>query len=354
MIKTIQATNGTMTLEDLRNYTISAKPPLTITYRGYKLSAVGAPASGAVALGTLKTMEQYDLADSANVNLSTHRFAEAMRFAYGARPHLGDPDFLDNLPPYEHVMISETMAKEIRSRIMDNQTQPVSVYDPDLVYGAESHGTSHIVTADSDGMATTLTTTINLLFGAKIMAPDSGIIMFVSPVHVASSFYFFFPLLRLTLARNDEMNDFSIPGVPNAFGYQPSPANFIRPFKRPLSSVTPVIVEHPDGTLFVTVGAAGGSRIISSTTQILWHVLDHGMNMTEALARPRLHDQLMPNIIKFEWAFDNATVASMAAKGHNVTWSGPQSSVQGIMKLDDGTFDAASEPRQSNSGGLTT
>lgn len=181
MIKTIQAANGTMTAEDLKSYTISAKPPLAITYRGYKLSAVGAPASGAVLLGTLKTMEQYDQADWANVNLSIHRFDEAMRFGYGARPNLGDPDFLDNLPSFENLMLSETMAKEIRNRILDNQTQPVSVYDPNLVYGAESHGTSHIVTADGDGMATTLTTTINLIFGAQIMVPDSGIILYVRP-----------------------------------------------------------------------------------------------------------------------------------------------------------------------------
>jgi gamma-glutamyltranspeptidase / glutathione hydrolase len=73
--------------------------------------------------------------------------------------------------------------------------------------------------------------------------------------------------------RNDEMNDFSIPGVPNEFGFEPSTANYIRPGKRPLSSITPVIVERPDGSLYVTVGAAGGSRIISATTQAAVSIL---------------------------------------------------------------------------------
>jgi gamma-glutamyltranspeptidase / glutathione hydrolase len=148
------------------------------------------------------------------------------------------------------------------------------------------------------------------------------------------------------------MNDFSVPGVPNEFGYQPSVANYIRAGKRPLSSITPVIVEFPNGTLYATVGAAGGSHIISSTTQVLWHVLDHGMSMREALARPRQHDQLMPNTVSFEYAYDNATVASMAARGHNVTWMGFGSSVQGIRHFGNGTFEAAGEPRQSNSGGV--
>jgi gamma-glutamyltranspeptidase / glutathione hydrolase len=150
------------------------------------------------------------------------------------------------------------------------------------------------------------------------------------------------------------MNDFSIPGIPNQFGFVPSPANFIRPGKRPLSSITPVIAELPDGSLYATVGAAGGSRIISSTTQVLWHVLDHQMTMAESLKEPRLHDQLMPNQVTFEYKFNNDTVSSMARKGHNITWVREGvSAVQGIRKLSDGSFEAASEPRQKNSAGYT-
>jgi gamma-glutamyltranspeptidase / glutathione hydrolase len=177
MITLIKATNGTMTLEDLKNYQVTAKPPLTISFRGYKLAAVGAPASGAVTLSTLKTMEQYPQTDWADVNLTIHRYDEASRFAYGARQQLGDPDFIQDVRTLERLMLDNSMAKEIRKRILDNKTQPVKNYNPDMVYAAESHGTSHVVTADSSGMATSLTTTINLLFGAQIMTPDSGIIM---------------------------------------------------------------------------------------------------------------------------------------------------------------------------------
>ncbi|KAK1674383.1 gamma-glutamyltranspeptidase [Colletotrichum godetiae] len=326
MIATVRATNGTLTLEDLASYKVVTRPSLSITYRGHRLTSVGSPASGAVCLNTLKIMEQFDPAESADTKLGVHRFDEAMRFAYGARSLLGDPDFVEGIGPFEDTLIDEATAKDIRGRILDNQTQPVERYDPQGVYSSEGFGTSHIVTADKSGMATSLTTTVNLLFGAQIMDPLSGVIL------------------------NNEMNDFSIPGVRNAFGFEPSPANFVRANKRPLSSITPVIVEHPDGTLYVTVGAAGGSRIISSTAQVTWHVLEHGQTMKQALREPRLHDQLMPNTVTFEYAFDNDTVASMLEKGHDVMWVPEgRSAVQGII-LEEGVFEAASEPRQKNSG----
>jgi gamma-glutamyltranspeptidase/glutathione hydrolase len=154
--------------------------------------------------------------------------------------------------------------------------------------------------------------------------------------------------------RNNEMNDFSIPGVPNQFGFAPSEANFIRPHKRPLSSCTPVIAALADGTLLATVGAAGGSRIISSTTYVLWLLLERGLTMGEALAEPRIHDQLMPNELLVEKRFDGALAESLAARGHDVRWVDEgMSAVQGIRRLEDGRFEAAGEPRQKNSGGYT-
>ena len=122
-------------------------------------------------------------------------------------------------------------------------------------------------------MAISLTTTVNLLFGSQLMVPETGVIM------------------------NNEMNDFSIPGSSNAFGYVPSASNFIRPGKRPLSSISNTIVEFvANNTLYFVIGSAGGSRIITATIQNLWHVLDQGLDSEAALARPRLHDQLEPNL----------------------------------------------------------
>ncbi|OCK77219.1 gamma-glutamyltransferase 1 [Lepidopterella palustris CBS 459.81] len=347
-IKALQKANGTMTLDDLANYTVAVREPVQITYRGYKLTSCRAPSSGSVALSVLKIVEGYDhFGDPANVNLSTHRLDEAMRFAYGEsgpanllgvfftpfrrlqRGNLGDPSFVKGLQQYEESMLTAETAREIRAKISDSQTFNVSYYDPAGIESLETPGTSHVVAADESGMAVSLTTTVNLLFGSHLMVPETGVIM------------------------NNEMNDFSIPNTTNAFGYIPSPNNFIKPGKRPLSSISPVIAEHPNGSLYVVVGAAGGSRIITATVQSLWHILDGGLTTPEALAMPRLHDQLVPNQVSFEWSYDNSTVESMRERGHNVTWVGPwQSSVQAVRRLGNGTFEAAGEPRQVNSGGF--
>lgn len=321
--------NGTMTLDDLKNYTVAIRKPSAINYRGYKLTSTSAPSSGVVALSTLNIVDGYDgFGDPAAINLTTHRLDEAMRFAYGQRSELGDPSFVDGLDEYQESMISNATASEVRSKISDFRTQNVSWYDPAGLESLETPGTSHVVTADKSGMAISLTTTVNLLFGSQLIVPETGVIM------------------------NDEMNDFSIPDSSNAFGYIPSPANFIRPGKRPLSSISPTIVETPDGKLYFVIGSAGGSRIITATIQNIHHVLDQGLTTAEALAEPRLHDQLSPNQVSFEYAYDNSTVAFLKTLGHNVTWVAPgQSTAQGLRLLPNGTFEAAGEPRQKNSAG---
>lgn len=321
--------NGTMTLEDLKNYTVAIRKPSVINYRGYKLTATSAPSGGVVALSALNIINGFDeFGDPAAINLTTHRLDEAIRFAYGQRTELGDPLFVDGLDAYQASMLSSATAAEIRSKISDFHTLNVSAYNPAGFESLPTPGTSHIVAADKSGLAVSVTTTVNLLFGSQLLVPETGVIM------------------------NDEMNDFSIPGSSNAFGYIPSPANYIRPGKRPLSSISPVIVENPDGTLYFVIGAAGGSRIITATIQNIHHVLDQNQTVPQALAQPRLHDQLSPNQVSFEYAYDNSTVAFMETLGHNVTWVAPgQSTAQGLRLLPNGTFEAAGEPRQHNSGG---
>ncbi|KAI2622365.1 gamma-glutamyltransferase 1 [Hypoxylon sp. NC1633] len=322
--------NGTMTLDDLKNYTVAIRKPSVITYRGHKLAATSAPSGGVVALSTLKIVDGYEgFGDPAAINLTTHRLDEAMRFAYGQRSELGDPSFVEGLDDYQESMLSDATAAEVRTKISDFHTQNVSWYDPAGLESLETPGTSHVVAADKSGLAISVTTTVNLLFGSQLVVPETGVIM------------------------NDEMNDFSIPGSSNAFGYIPSPANFIRPGKRPLSSISPTIVETPEGKLYFVIGSAGGSRIITATIQNIHHVLDQGMTTAEALAEPRLHDQLSPNQVSFEYAYNNQTVAYLQSLGHNVTWIAPgQSTAQGLRLLPNGTFEAAGEPRQKNSAGF--
>ncbi|OOF93842.1 hypothetical protein ASPCADRAFT_209081 [Aspergillus carbonarius ITEM 5010] len=330
MIDAVQAANGTMTLEDLAGYTVAIRNVSQIDYRGYQITSTTAPSSGIVAMNVLKVLGTYDnFFGSDTLNLSTHRMDEAIRFGYGLRTNLGDPSFLDDMDKYQAMMLADSTIGEIRGNISDLQSQAVSAYDPKGLESLETPGTSHIATIDHSGLAISAITTINLLFGSQVMVPETGIIM------------------------NNEMDDFSIPNSSNSFGYISSEANFIRPGKRPLSSSTPAIVTHPNGTVFFVAGSAGGSRIITATIQNIIHAVDQGLSAAEALAQPRLHDQLIPNHVTFEYTYDNETVSFMAARGHNVTWVAPgQSTAHAIRVLPNGTFDAAGEPRQADSGGF--
>ncbi|CZR55022.1 probable gamma-glutamyltranspeptidase 1 precursor [Phialocephala subalpina] len=312
-ITALQKQNGTMALSDLANYTVQIRPVSNITYRGFRMST------------------------PSNINLSTHYLDEGMRFAYGQRTLLGDPSFLANLTSYQTGMYSAATAAEIRGQIEEYHTLNVSAYDPSNYEILQDDGTSASVTSDKSGLTIAMTSTVNTLFGSKLMVPETGVIM------------------------NNEMNDFSIPNTTNAFGYAPAPANFIAPFKRPLSSISPTIVEYPDGKVYVSHASAGGSRIITEVIQHLWHVLDQNLTSAQSLAQPRMHDQLSPNLVSFEYGsetfgiqgYDNGTTSYLAnVDGATIGFVAVGSTTaQALRVLPNGTFEAAGEPRQLNSAG---
>ncbi|KAL2063240.1 hypothetical protein VTL71DRAFT_5045 [Oculimacula yallundae] len=335
-VKALQASNGTMTISDLANYTTKIRPITNITYRGFRINTGSAPSSGAVVSSAMKIIEGYDMSTPSNLNNSVHYLDEAMRFAYGQRTQLGDPAFLSNITTYQKGMYSEATAAEVRSLIQPDRTLNVSAYNPSGYQILTDDGTSATVASDKSGLTIAMTSTINTIFGSRLMVPETGIIM------------------------NNEMNDFSIPNTTNAFGYIPSAANFIAPFKRPLSSISPTIVERADGSVYISHASAGGSRIITEIIQHLWHTLDHNLTSAQALAQPRMHDQLSPNTVSFEYGSDvqgivgyyNQTTAYIASLGSSISFIATGSTTaQALRILSNGTFEAAGEPRQLNSAG---
>jgi len=139
----------------------------------------------------------------------------------------------------------------------------------------------------------------------------------------------------------------------------PSEPNYIKPGKRPLSSSSPTIIEHSNGTFYATLGAAGGPRIITTVAQILWHLLDRQISPAEALLEARLHDNLSPNGTSLEWpegavtGFDNQTAAFLASLGHKISYVRPtKSAAHIVLHRFDGTLEAASEPRHRLSSGI--
>jgi gamma-glutamyltranspeptidase/glutathione hydrolase/leukotriene-C4 hydrolase len=161
-------------------------------------------------------------------------------------------------------------------------------------------------------MAVALTSTINLVFGSQVLDPETGIIL------------------------NDQMDDFSTPGFPNAYGLWPSPCkrcdllpvgnhtyirgldNYPEPGKRPLSSTAPTVIEHPDGSFYLAIGGAGGSRIFGTIFQVLLN-LDWGLDVSAAIESGRLHDQLYPMILDADDIYEEDILRDLRRRGHNVT-----------------------------------
>jgi len=176
-ITALKKSNGTMTLQDLANYTVAIRPYSNITYRGYKIYSGSAPSGGAVVLSTLKIVEGYDMSSPSQLNFSTHYLDEAMRFAYGQRTLLGDPLFLPNLTAYQKEMLSEETAAEIREKIKPDSTLNITEYNPSTYGILTDDGTSASVASDKSGLTIAMTSTINTIFGSQVMVPETGVIM---------------------------------------------------------------------------------------------------------------------------------------------------------------------------------
>lgn len=181
---------------------------------------------------------------------------------------------------------------------------------------------------DTSGLTVAVTTTVNSFWGSAVCIPETGVLM------------------------NNQMNDFGTPGTTDKFGLPAAPANFIRPMKRPLSSISPMIVEHAGNhSVYLTTSVAGGSHIPTTTAWLLWHILDMNDTTIQALARPRLHDQLYPNLSNLYDTFDNGTREFLISLGHNVSYETRTFALgYAIRRFADGSFDAAFDPSLQNGG----
>ncbi|KAI4526616.1 gamma-glutamyltranspeptidase [Schizophyllum commune Loenen D] len=351
IVKASQGAGGVLITDDLANYSAIVRAPNNITYRDKaRIFSTVAPSSGTVVLSTLKVFEGFNGSaqlGEAGINETTHRLIQATKFGYGERTGYGDPAYTANVTELELESLQPETVEAVRSLIADNETFTPSYYDPSGYIVLDDHGTSHLAAVDEYGGAVSLTTTVNLYWGSQVMTED-GIVL------------------------NDEMDDFSSPGLTNAFGFAPSPVNFIRPGKRPTSSIASSIAEDINtGDLLIATGSAGGSRIITATLQNLHFHLDRGYNATQAVHTARFHDQLGESTL-FEglWnstdngandaqasskgvtPYDNSTVAYLIGLGYNVTSedvTGSTSHV--IVRSADGTLEAANDPRKSAGGG---
>ena len=292
IVAEMQQGTGVMTLEDLANYETVTRSPVKGEFRGHEIYAMSPPSSGGVHIvQMLNILGGYDLeADGHNSAAYLHKLIEAMRRAYADRSkYLGDPDFVE--VPIEAIT-SLDYADRLRETIsLDAATRSTEVL-PGAQLAAESPDTTHYSVIDQDGNAAAVTYTLNFSFGSGYSVDGAGFLL------------------------NNEMDDFSAkPGAPNGYGLIGGTANEIAPLKRPLSSMTPLIVKK-DGEIVLVTGSPGGSTIITSVMQVVLNVVEWDMNLAEATHVPRLHHQWLPDLVFPEPGISVDTLNLLEDFGH--------------------------------------
>ena len=326
IVDAVNAAGGAMTVADLAAYTAVVRTPVHGTYRGYEVMSMPPPSSGGVhIIEILNILEGYPIGFLGAGGAETlHLMAEAMKLAYADRSeYLGDSDFV-------HVPVkgltSKAYADALRARIDRYHATPSATIKPGNPAPYESNETTQFSIVDADGNAVANTYTINFSYGTGLVAEGTGILL------------------------NNEMDDFSAkPGVPNAYGLIGGDANAVQPGKRPLSSMSPTIVLK-DGKPFLVTGSPGGSRIITTTLQLIMNVVDHHMNVAEATYAPRIHHQWLPDELRVETGLSPDTIRLLTTMGHTVAVKPAMGSTQSIM-VKDGVLLGASDPRRA--GALT-
>jgi gamma-glutamyltranspeptidase/glutathione hydrolase len=293
IVKASAANGGILAKADFENYKVRELEPVECDYRGYDIVSSPPPSSGGLIIcEILNILEGYPIGYLGYGSAETTRLmVEAMRHAYVDRnTALGDPDFVDN--PVAK-LTSDAYAEEIRSQI-DPYRAGVSADLTPAGFG-ESTETTHYSIIDKDGNAVAVTYTLNGSFGTGKVAEGTGILL------------------------NNEMDDFTMkPGVPNLYGLVQGEANAIEPGKSPLSSMSPTIVSR-DGKPFMVIGSPGGSRIITITLEAIMNVIDHGMDLQEAIDAPRVHHQWLPDKVYIEpRALSPDTLRLLAGEGYDV------------------------------------
>jgi len=327
IVKEMERNGGLITLEDLKNYDVAERQPLEGSYKGYKIVSMPPSSSGGTHLiQMLNMLEDFPLKEMGFGSADTiHILAEVMKRAYADRSkYLGDSDFY-KVPSS---LVSKQYAKALNKEISLDQVTPSNEVSPGNPYPYESPDTTHFSVMDSYGNAVSNTYTLNFSYGSGKMIPGTGMLI------------------------NNEMDDFSSkPGTPNGYGLLGSEANAIEGNKRPLSSMTPTII-FKDQKPYMVFGSPGGSRIITTVLQVALNVMEHKMNIAQAVHSPRMHHQWLPEVLMLEKGFGSDTEKLLESKGYKLYQSSTMGSVQAIVK-EGNYFYGSADPRRPSAGVAT-
>lgn len=308
LVTSVQNAGGIWQLQDLENYKIVERQPVTGKYKNLRIVSASLPSSGGIVMmQVLNMLSGFDL-QAMNEVERKHIMVEAMRRAYHDRAeYLGDIDFVQ--VPVEELLSKQHAQKRLADFSMQQATPSKNYLQSDIISTQslqknlshnlveEAQNTTHFSILDQQGNHVAATLSINYFFGSGFVAEGTGVLL------------------------NNEMDDFAIqPGHANLWGLVGSEANAIEPGKRMLSSMSPTFLY--DGQRTAILGTPGGSRIIS---MVLLSTLAfaEGATASDMVKLPRFHHQYFPDEIQYESdavgehaAIDPQTQHALKAMGH--------------------------------------
>ena len=326
--KIIQAMNengGYMSAKDLREYQPRFSEPIKTTYRGSTVYAHPPPAGGAaVLLEALNILENFSVTDMGAQSAEfLHLLAEALQRGHMDRSRfMGDPEFYD--VPIQKI-ISKKRASTLAKKINLASVTPPGDLNPDSLF-YEGENTTHYSIVDKDGNAVSNTYTLGYSFGSGVTIPGTGILM------------------------DNQMNNFAYRfGEEGIIDRSASEGNKFEPGKRPMSTMTPVIVFDENNALKLISGSPGGALIPAAVLRVITGIIDFDLNLGEATMLPRIHKDWPYESLRVEKGISSDTKKILASFGHEIDESKTMGSTQSILISSQG-IEGYADLRRPNAG----
>ncbi|MGA9212164.1 gamma-glutamyltransferase [Kaistella sp.] len=320
--------NGIITLNDLKNYKVAERKPITFNYKGNEIVSMPLPSSGGILLAQMLKMSSFENIEKyqQNSTQAVQIMVEAERRAFADRAEfMGDPKFINDKT---EMLISDEYLKNRWKTFNKNAATPSSEVGKIIPQPKESTETTHISIVDKDGNGVAVTTTLNGLYGSKVVVSGAGFFL------------------------NNEMDDFSIkPGVPNMFGAVGGEANKIEPGKRMLSSMTPTIVLK-NGKPYIVVGTPGGTTIPTSVYQSIVDVIDFKLSPNRSVNSPKFHHQWLPETVMVEKNFPETTIKDLEKMNYKIEQVSQIGRTEMIVIDENGNAIAVADGRGDDSVGI--
>ncbi|XP_035511158.1 glutathione hydrolase 5 proenzyme-like [Morone saxatilis] len=306
LVSDINEAGGNITMDDLKEYKVSVTDAWVVPLGEYQMYIPPPPAGGVILSFLLNVLKGFHFNSNSlegeSKTLTYHRYIETLKFANGLKKDIRDPKFMSTERLQRaKTFTTDSFADDIRSFIGDESQY---YHKPPYM---DSVGTSHVSVVTKDGSAVSVTSSINYVFGSRILSPSTGVIL------------------------NNQLADFC------------QRVDKFSPGEQPPSSMAPIVLKSKSKLL--VIGGSGGDRITTGVASVLINHLWFGKSLKQAIKAPVVFVN-SDNEVEYEKDFDEDVIKALKALGHKQKDKETYYSVVNAVELEDGCISAESDERK--------